>query len=74
MDRNALHHLVDELPEAEVGHVAALIEAARNHDRAAIQSLLADDVNRAASASLADSGGTDPGASAAPRRRSTEKN
>lgn len=36
MDRNALHHLIDDLPETEVGHVAALVEAVRNHDRVAV--------------------------------------
>lgn len=44
MDRNALHHLIDDLPETEVGHVAALVEAVRNHDRVAVQSLLAEEV------------------------------
>lgn len=44
MDRTGLHHLVDELPEAEIEHIAALVEAARNHDRVAVQSLLAEEV------------------------------
>lgn len=45
MDRTALHHLIDDLPEDEVGRVAALVEAARNHDRVAVQSLLAEEVS-----------------------------
>lgn len=44
MDRNALHQLIDDLPETEVGHVAALVEAVCNHDRVAVQSLLAEEV------------------------------
>ncbi|HZZ01266.1 MAG TPA: hypothetical protein VFE36_17015 [Candidatus Baltobacteraceae bacterium] len=44
MDRAELHHLVDELPEGEVGHIAALVSAARLHDRVAIQTLLAEEV------------------------------
>ena len=44
MTRAALHHLIDELPDTDVAHVAALVEAARNHDRLVVQSLLAEEV------------------------------
>ncbi|MBC5816138.1 MAG: hypothetical protein GIW97_06310 [Candidatus Eremiobacteraeota bacterium] len=44
MDRTALHHLIDQLPETEVGHIAALVAAASNHDRVTVQTLLAEEV------------------------------
>ena len=43
MTRAALHQLVDELPESELDQLATLYEAARTHDRALLQSLLADE-------------------------------
>ena len=43
MTRAALHQLVDDLPESELDQLAALYEAARTHDRALLQSLLADE-------------------------------
>ena len=43
MTRAALHQLVDELPESELDQLAALYEATRTHDRALLQSLLADE-------------------------------
>jgi hypothetical protein len=43
MTREALHRLIDQLPDSELGPTAALFEAARSHDRALIQALLADE-------------------------------
>jgi hypothetical protein len=44
MDRTALHQLIDEIPETEAEHLAALVEATRKHDRLAVQTLLAEEV------------------------------
>ena len=43
MTREALHRLIDQLPDSELGPTATLFEAARTHDRALIQALLADE-------------------------------
>ena len=39
-----MHQLIDEIPETEVEHLAALVEAARKRDRLAVQTLLAEEV------------------------------
>ncbi len=43
MTRAGLHAFIDQISDAEVEPTAALLEAARTHDRALIQALLADE-------------------------------
>jgi hypothetical protein len=43
MTREALHRMIDQLPESELERTGALFEAARTHNHAFIQALLAQE-------------------------------